>query len=674
MRYVLLTLLVALLAPAAALAQGGGQPAPPVGPAPPAPPTPPAPELVVEKPAGAPLIREGQTNRTLVGGRWYFRQDDTFVGDAERWFEQADLAGWTAITVPHNWNAADVETNRSSVGWYRKEFTLPASPKKALHFWKVRFEGASFRTKLWLNGRVIGGSSLGYFPFEADLDGLRKGRNTLVIKVSNLRSNTDLTHWRPAAFNGYGSGGWWNFGGLSREVYMRRIDTVDIEDVHVLPRLRCLECDAKVQVRAYLRNMTGKKRHVTLTVAVGGKRFELDTATVAAESRYVVDGSFTLEKPELWEPGNPRLYRMVLTASELENEKDERTRERADYLVNFGVRKLETAPGGLILLNGRQVNLRGASVHEDDRREGAALSQRTRALLLRQLKSLGATVTRSHYPLHPAFIESLDRAGILYWVQVPVYQWPNTFFDSSAQRVAATRAASMTVRNQLNNPSVLAWSLTNEPGGGRSELGAVGTGLARYLRDGAAAVRQLDDTRLVAFDRQSRLGEPLTDPAFRHLDALGVNEYFGWYDSVRPDMGLAPTQSSQLSGYLDELHAANPDLPLVITEYGAEATRTGPRNQPGSYEFQSLFAREHLKIHTSKPYVNGSIYWALRDFRVDPTWLGGAPPEWALPPWHNKSLIEEWNQRKPVFKLLQKRFRATKPLRRADPDATLRGR
>ena len=156
------------------------------------------------------------------------------------------------------------------MGWYRKEFTLPKVPKDELErtFWKVRFEGANYRTKVWLNGRTIGGYT-GYFPFEADLDGLRKGRNTLVVKVSSLRSNRDLTHWRPAAFNGYGTGGWWNFGGLLREVYVRKIDTIDIEDVHVLPHLPKVGGPAKVDVRAYLRNMTGKARDVDLVLSVG---------------------------------------------------------------------------------------------------------------------------------------------------------------------------------------------------------------------------------------------------------------------------------------------------------------------------------------------------------------------------------------------------------------------
>jgi beta-glucuronidase len=173
----------------------------------------------------------------------------------------------------------------------------------------------------------------------------------------------------------------------------------------------------------------------------------------------------------------------------------------------------------------------------------------------------------------------------------------------------------------------------------------------------------MDDTHMIAIDRQSRVGEPLSDPAFRYLDVLGVNEYFGWYDSYRADMVRPPTTIDELPGYLDQLHAANPELPLVITEFGAEASRSGPIEQPGSYEFQRKFVTDHIAVHASKPYIYGSIHWALRDFRVDPTWLGGAPPEWATPPWHNKSFINEDNGRKPSYFAVQKLWRKTRPLR-----------
>jgi beta-glucuronidase len=656
MRLLKLTLLasvaVAAFFPLPAHAQGGGE-APPGGTQ-----TPPpvAPELRVERPAGKPLIREGQVNRALLGGTWYFRQDDAFVGDGERWFDQDDLTGWSPITVPHNWNAADTAFNRPSVGWYRKEFTLPRSPKKALHFWKVRFEGANYRTTIWLNGEKLG-LFTGYFPFEVLLKNLRKGRNTLVAKVSSLRSNTDLTHWRPAAFNGYGTGGWWNFGGLLREVYARRVDTVDVEHVAALPRVRRVGGSAKVEVRATLRNFTKKDREVSLIVTISGERFRIEPETVPALARRELSESFIIKRPRLWAPRSPELFDMSVSAV------TER-KLRSTYRLSFGVRKIETLPGGIIRLNGKRLNLRGVSIHEDDAQEGGALSQGSRTLLLNRLKNLGATVTRSHYPLHPAFIEALDRAGIMYWVQAPVYQVPTSNWVRGGVRRLALRAATLTVRNNINHPSILTWSLANEPAEAGSNLGGYSPAVVRYIRDASHEVRELDDTRLVAIDRQSRVGEPLTTEAHQYLDVLGVNEYFGWYRSVAENLPDQPaTTTADLGGYLDALHAANPDLPLMITEFGAEATRSGPVEQKGTYEFQRKWVMDHLAVHGSKPFVNGSIHWALRDFRVHQTWQGGAPAEYANPPWHNKSLLEENNHRKPAYLDVARLFRRTKPLR-----------
>jgi beta-glucuronidase len=629
-----------------------------------------APELLVEAPGGKPLIREGQTNRELLGGTWYFRQDDAFVGETERWFDQEDLTGWTPITVPHNWNALDTTENRPSIGWYRKEFTLPRSPKKALHFWKVRFEGSNYRTEVWLNGQELA-LFTGYFPFEVLLKNLRKGRNTLVVQVSSLRSNTDLTHWRPAAFNGYGTGGWWNFGGLLREVYVRRVDTVDVEHVTALPRLKRVGGSARVELQTTLRNFTKKDRDVSLIINISGERFEIEPETVPALGRRQISETFIIKHPRLWAPRTPELYDASVTAvTKCERRGTERERRgtkgerRGTYKLSFGVRKIETLPGGIIELNGRRLNLRGASVHEDDAQEGGALSQRTRTQLINRLKNLGATITRSHYPLHPAFIEALDRAGIMYWVDAPVYQVPTSNWVRSGVRKLALRAAELTVRNNINHPSILTWALANEPSEAGPNLGAYGPSLVRYIRDASTAVRELDDTRLVGLDRQSRVGEPLTTEAHQYLDVLGVNEYFGWYRSVAENLpDLPSTTSADLSGYLDALHAANPDLPLVITEFGAEAARSGPVEQKGTYEFQRKYATDHLAIHASKPFVNGSIYWALRDFRVHQTWLGGAPVEYATPPWHNKSLLEENNHRKPAFLSVARVFRRAKPLR-----------
>jgi beta-galactosidase/beta-glucuronidase len=657
------TITLALLALAAALpgAAAGQVGAPPPGEAPP------PPKLEVERPTKRLLVREGQDGRLLLGGRWYFRQDDTLVqGEAERWYRQPDLIGWSPIRVPGSWNARDVTENRATVGWYRKEFELPEAPDGVRRFWKVRFEGVNYRSTVWLNGRKLGGF-VGYFPFELDLTGLRRGRNTLVVKVSTLRSRTDLTHWRPAAFNGFGVGGWWNSGGILREVYVRPMDTVDVEAVQALPRLRCMKCPARVAVRATVRNLTSKKRRVAVTLRLRGpgadERVELKPQMLAPDTRTEIGARLDIERPRLWEPRRPALYSLAVSADTVEGRgKAAVVERRGTYRLKLGVKKLETRNGALYL-NGRRLQLRGASIHEDDVSSGAALTPATRSLLVHRLRDLGATVTRAHYPLHPAFLEAFDRLGILFWAQAPIYQLPNAYFDMPNVRFSAVRAVRLTVASNLNHPSIFAWSLVNEPAASRTELGAIGPGLQAFIREASTAARELDDTRLIAIDRHSRVGEPLSSPAYRYLDALGVNEYFGWYDSYRQGLVRGPTTTAELGPYLDELHRANPELPLLITEFGAEASRHGPVAQPGTYEFQTHFMLEHLRIHKSRSYLAGSIAWALRDFRVDPQWSGGAPLAFATKPWNNKSLIEQANQRKPVYFELRGRWRSTRPLR-----------
>nr|MDQ3588504.1 hypothetical protein [Actinomycetota bacterium] len=145
----------------ASWAQGGTAPAP--APPTPAPAPTPTPRLVVDSPQRRTLIREGQAGRLLMGGAWYFRLDDSRRGRFQR---QRSLRGWTRVSVPHNWNAKDVTLNKSSVGWYRKEFKLSRKQMPKGTAWRLRFESANHTAVVYLNGRQIGRHTGGYLPFE----------------------------------------------------------------------------------------------------------------------------------------------------------------------------------------------------------------------------------------------------------------------------------------------------------------------------------------------------------------------------------------------------------------------------------------------------------------------------------------------------------------------------
>ena len=210
-----------------------------------------------------------------------------------------------------------------------------------------------------------------------------------------------------------------------------------------------------------------------------------------------------------------------------------------------------------------------------------------------------------------------------------MYQLPNAFFDMPGVRSAASRAVKLTVANNVSHPSVLAWSLVNEPAGSRPELGEIGPGLQTYIREAATAARQIDDTRLIAIDRQSRIGEPLWSPAYRYLDALGRERVLRLVRLGARGPARVHAPPSELGPYLDELHRANPDSPLVITEFGAEASRHGAATQRGTYEFQTGTRSPTCASTPRSAYVAGSIAWALRDFRVEPA--GRAVPRSRTP-------------------------------------------
>ena len=77
------------------------------------------------------------------------------------------------------------------------------------------------------------------------------------------------------------------------------------------------------------------------------------------------------------------------------------------------------------------------------------------------------------------------------------------------------------------------------------------------------------------------------------------------------------------------------------------AHRDGPESDKGTYAFQTRFLREHLSVAASRPYVNGAMIWALRDFRVMPGWTGGNPlPD---PPFNHKGLLDLSGEPKPAF-------------------------
>jgi len=591
------------------------------------------------------LYKGGASGRFLMGGQWYYRADTAGNGAVSVFAGDPSNVGWTPVSVPNAWNAKDYSdaSFAGGVGWYRKSFHLP-SAKQALS-WVVRFESVNYRSKVYLNGRLIGKNTGAYLPFEIRLPaGLLKrgGTNLLAIRVDDRRFPTDFP---PSGLSttGVPTGGWWNYGGLLREVYLREIDRADFNTVSVLPDLPCGTCDAHVTYKATLRNYGDKAQKMKVTARLGARKVVLGTASVGAKKFATFTKRIGVKDPKTWSPASPYLYDTSLTVTDGAKKK---AKTLQTYHVETGIRSIKVVDGHL-MLNGKPLNFRGFGVHEDSLDKGFAIDDTQREQQIQWAREEGATLFRSHYPLHPYYYERLDELGMLAWTEVPVYSVKTKYLKQLQVRKLAARELASAVQTNINHPSIIVWSAGNE-------LSArPGPVQGYYIQRAVKLAKSIDPTRPVGL---AVAGYPSAgcQPEYAPLDVLGINEYFGWYSG--PNGQIA--DQSTLSDYLDSVRQCYPNKAIVITETGAEANRDGPVEERGTYQFQSAFANYHYGIYATKPWLSGAIWWTLEEFAVKPGWEGGNP--WPAPPIHQKAPITMAGVKKPVFFDLQRIYKATK--------------
>jgi hypothetical protein len=289
---------------------------------------------------------------------------------------------------------------------------------------------------------------------------------------------------------------------------------------------------------------------------------------------------------------------------------------------------------------------------------GPAITDADAARIVSQLQSLHANATRSQYPLNQAVLDRLDAAGIMVWTQAPIYHRDELLVTPAQRRraIATLRGAVLQTRN---HPCVITESVANELSPTPDSV----PGTRTYIDAALRVVHQLDPGSPTSIDLLSYPGYP-AQRTYAQFDLLGVNNYFGWYTG-KP--GHSTANIANLKTYLETTHAHYPDQALVMTEFGAEADTSGPADVKQSYAFQTQYVQDTLGIVDSLPFIDGALYWTLREFAVKPHWDGGAHrvdvPRTSI---HHKGLIAYDGQVKPAFGPTGELF-AQEPLYRTTP-------
>ena len=535
--------------------------------------------------------------RTVVdlSGVWNVNFDFKNEGLKKSWSKRVPKDREVAVPSSYNDLYTDLEThNHMGAVWYSRDFIVPAGWKgKAVH---LRFGSASFRARVWVNGREMGYHEGGYTPFEFNIsDAVRYGgRNLLVVYLDYiLDANTIPQGNLDPSIGGYAA---WHsntlpsvpfdfypYGGIHRPVKIYCTEKDYVEDLTIKTDISGKKGIVNYEV------VTCGRKGVSVEVSVGGEK---GTARVA---RNKAAGSVTIKNCKFWSHIKPNLYDLTVRL------KDSRGELLDEYTLPIGVRKVQIRNNKL-LLNGKPVYFKGFGRHEDSDIIGKGLDQSYLVRDFNLMKWIGANSFRTaHYPHSDEEMQMADRQGVLVCT------------ESQAVTVSMRAATPKTLKNHLqalremydrdkNHPSVIMWSIGDE-----NEKGEPGS--LAYFTKLVKEMRKLDDTRPIS---KALTLHPRDDKIGQLFDLIIFNIYACWYSVTGHLELLEEKLQDQVTGYWKKFKK-----PILIGEFGADSYSglTWLPEVVWSEEYHSELVERTIAWFRRQPFIIGEQIWVFADFK-----------------------------------------------------------
>jgi beta-galactosidase len=499
-------------------------------------------------------------------------------------------ADWKEVNLPHDWvvegtfvydNAFGSQPAANGylptgIGFYRKEFEIPELDKgKKI---SVEFDGIFRNSTVWVNGHLLGNHQSGYTPSNYDLtDILRygnEGKNAILVKV-------DASEYE---------GWWYEGGGIYRHVWLIKTDRLHVARFGTYVTTPAVsDAESIVCISTTLKNeyITGK--NITLVSKIIDKKgIVLDTGTASqlippmAEAEITQTGS--IQRPMLWSPETPNLYKVLTEVSENGNIID-------TYETTFGVRKVEINKNG-VFLNGKLYPVKGTCNHQDFAGIGVALPDKINWYKLKLLKEMGSNGYRcSHHPPTPELLDMCDSMGFMVVDE-------NRHLSSSEEGIKDL--TTMLYRDR-NHPSIVMWCMENEEWIQGTVMGA------KILETLVQTTHKIDPTR------------PVT-AAMNH----GRND--GGYADVMDVVGY--NYGDKQLAYVKDREQF-PDRVMFCTEGTSFVSTRGEYENNGEKGYTSNsviwkpdwgpYPGEDWADIVKYPYLGGLFVWTGFDYRGEPT-------------------------------------------------------
>jgi len=319
------------------------------------------------------------------------------------------------------------------------------------------------RSKVWIDGQLMGEHLGGYLPFIIDLTGRVVPGRTVVVAVR--ADNSDDGHFPPGLDQK--NLDFCYFGGIYRDAWLIATAPVHITDANqediVAGGGVFAHCDevsvdrAVLVVETTLANRGSALRRVRLSAvladaASGSPANGSEIVELPAGATSKVKQRLTISKPHLWTPDDPWLHSLNLRLIDADDGS-----ALDGGRLRVGLRSIDFRGKDGFFLNGKPFGepLMGGNRHQDHAVIGNALPKSFQWRDAQRLRSAGMRVIRSaHYPQSPAFMDACDELGLFMIVPTPGWH----FWDKApAFEQLVNRDIRNMVRRDRNHPSVLLW-------------------------------------------------------------------------------------------------------------------------------------------------------------------------------------------------------------------------
>ena len=543
-----------------------------------------------------------------LDGMWRFAVDwdNTGIDDG---LYTATLPGIREVAVPASVNDLFADEDiRNHVGYwfYQRTVRVPRGwdGERVI----LRFGSATHHAVVWVDDAEVGRHKGGYLPFEFDVTDHVTAGDTfrLTVAVDNRLDNTCIP---PGSVVELPDGrrqqhylhDFYNYSGLHRSVLLYSRPARHVSDITITT------------------DYSGTTGQVTWAVeqsAPGDIRISVvdqQTGETVATGEGA-EGVASISDVTLWTPGVGGLYDLVVQLVDGDEIVDE-------FRQPFGVRTVRI-DGYRFLINDEPFYFTGFGMHEDHETLGKGHSDAHMLQDAELLSWIGANSLRtSHYPYSEEFMDYCDRQGIVVIDETPAVglNWlmaggiidsggGETFEDGHVDdRTRATHADEIRrlIARDKNRPSVVIWSIANEPD-------TASPGSVDYFRPLVDLARACDPTRPVGYVNVMFAPHDVCRISGM-FDILMLNRYYGWYvDSGDLETSEAKF-TAELNGWMERY-----ELPIIITEYGADtvAGLHSIYDQPFTEDYQVAYLEMNSRVFDACEAVVGEQMWNFADFQT----------------------------------------------------------